>query len=83
MMRSSAFTLCLLLAFAGAREAGAQDSPGADIQAIADALASPETTDKLASFYWNLYQALLAKGFTQDQAVELAASLGWPFPAHR
>jgi len=33
--------------------------------------ASPETADTMATFYWNLYQALIKKGFSKEEALAI------------
>ena len=42
------------------------------------ALAEPETAQSLARFTRNYYTALVAQGFTEDQALRIVASVGFP-----
>ena len=59
----------------------ASDARAQEANAVA-ALATPETAETLATFYWSLYQSLLDKGFTQDQAMQITASQGSVFEAN-
>jgi hypothetical protein len=34
-------------------------------------MASSELSDAIATMYWNIYQALIEKGFTENQALEI------------
>jgi hypothetical protein len=42
------------------------------------ALATPETTAQLAAFVRNFYQALIAKGFTKDEALKITMAVAIP-----
>ena len=41
-------------------------------------LAKPETAEKLATFSKNYYDALLTKGFSKEDALEIVTSMGIP-----
>lgn len=41
-------------------------------------LANPETAEKLATFTKNYYDALVAKGFTKEEAMQIAMAVGMP-----
>lgn len=41
-------------------------------------LARPESAEKLATFTRNYYEALIRKGFTEEQALRLVAAVGFP-----
>ncbi len=41
-------------------------------------LARPESAEKLATFTRNYYEALLRKGFTDEQALRLVTAIGFP-----
>ncbi|MGD2135626.1 MAG: hypothetical protein PVF27_05670 [Gemmatimonadales bacterium] len=41
-------------------------------------LARPESAEKLATFTRNYYEALIRKGFTEEQALRLVAAIGFP-----
>ncbi len=41
-------------------------------------LAKPESADRLATFTRNYYEALLRKGFNEEQALRLTAAVGFP-----
>lgn len=43
-----------------------------------DVLAQPETAQKLATYTRNYYKALVAAGFTEDEALEIAMNVGIP-----
>ena len=43
-----------------------------------DVLSQPESAEKLASFTKNYYDALIKKGFNQDEALKIAMSIGMP-----
>ena len=45
-------------------------------------LAEPETAENLARFTRNYYEALVARGFTEGQAMQIVSNLGFP-PAPR
>ncbi|HKO17033.1 MAG TPA: hypothetical protein VJU87_12400 [Gemmatimonadaceae bacterium] len=54
------------------------------MQAMVAVLARPETTEHLATFTKNYYDALLAKGFTKDDALRIVMAHGIPMmPAAR
>ncbi|MGD2064200.1 MAG: hypothetical protein PVF51_11530 [Nitrospirota bacterium] len=42
------------------------------------ALAAPETTKQLARFARSYYDALIAEGFTKDQALQIVIAVGIP-----
>jgi len=42
---------------------------------IFEVMGSDEFTDTVATFCWNLYTKLKAKGFTDDQAIRLVTSM--------
>jgi hypothetical protein len=47
-------------------------------------LARPETAERLAAFATNYYDALVAKGFSADEALRIVLAHGVPFqPAGR
>lgn len=48
------------------------------IKAILEVLAQPESIDNLVRFTKGYYEALLAAGFTQDQAVRIVVGTGIP-----
>jgi hypothetical protein len=43
-----------------------------------DNLAQPETAEKLATFVRNYYKALIAKGFSSDEAMRIVVAVGLP-----
>ena len=43
-----------------------------------DVLSQPESAEKLASFTRNYYDALIKKGFSKDEALKIAMSVGMP-----
>jgi len=43
-------------------------------------LAKPENAERLADFTKNYYDALLKRGFTKEQALQLVAAIGMPRP---
>ena len=43
-----------------------------------DVLSQPESAEKLASFTRNYYDALIKKGFSKDEALKIATSVGMP-----
>lgn len=43
-----------------------------------DVLSQPESAEKLASFTRNYYDALKRKGFSSDEALKIALSVGMP-----
>ncbi len=42
------------------------------------ALAKPENTERLADFTKNYYDALIKRGFTKDQALQIVMAVGVP-----
>ena len=38
----------------------------------------PETIELVANFSWRLFESLVAKGFTEEQALEIVKSIGLP-----
>jgi hypothetical protein len=50
----------------------------ATIDATLDVFVQPETADRLATFARNYYDALIAKGFTKDEAIVIVARFGFP-----
>ncbi len=50
----------------------------AQIEVQLAAAARPETAERIAAFKRNLYEALLKKGFTQQQAVEITVATPLP-----
>jgi hypothetical protein len=43
-------------------------------------LAKPENAERLADFTKNYYDALVKRGFTKEQALQLVATMGMPRP---
>ena len=41
-------------------------------------LAKPESSEKLATFIKNFYDALIAKGFSEEEAIKIIISIGIP-----
>jgi hypothetical protein len=77
MIRHMTLALGVISALAAAAPgAQAQDPPTCDVRAMVDALSAPAASEKVAEFYWSLYRALLDKGFTQDQAMQITAAQG-------
>jgi hypothetical protein len=48
------------------------------MDALIRVLEQPETADRLATFARNYYDALVEKGFTEDQALRLVIAIGFP-----
>ena len=44
---------------------------------IYDLMASKDFASAIAQMYWNIYQQLSAKGFTEQQALTLLASMNF------
>ena len=44
------------------------------------ALAKPENAERLADFTKNYYDALVKRGFTKDQALQIVMAVGMPHP---
>lgn len=47
-------------------------------QSTMEALADPETARNLARFTRNYYNALVEEGFTEEQALRIVSSMGFP-----
>lgn len=47
-------------------------------QSTMEALADPETARNLARFTRNYYNALVEQGFTEEQALRIVSSMGFP-----
>ena len=43
-----------------------------------EVFAEPETIELVANFSWKLFESLVAKGFTEEQALEIVKSIGLP-----
>jgi hypothetical protein len=51
------------------------------IETQLEALSNPKTADELASFTKNYYNALIKKGFSKQEALNIATKVGFPtFP---
>ena len=48
------------------------------MQTMLTVIAKPETAEQLATFTKNYYDALIAKGSSQEQALEIVTSVGIP-----
>lgn len=48
------------------------------MEALIEVLERPETAERLATFARNYYEALIDKGFTEDQALRLVIAIGFP-----
>jgi hypothetical protein len=48
------------------------------IDAMLETMAKPETAEQLATFSKNYYDALIAKGFSKDEAMRIVTSVGMP-----
>jgi hypothetical protein len=48
------------------------------LQARLAALADPKTTEQLAKFSRNYFKALVAQGFSEEQALKIVTSVGMP-----
>jgi hypothetical protein len=92
--------LVLSLAFAPARLAAQDPTPGMDkaqmdaqmammgpmmsqmmqsmLQGMLLQLAKPETAQNLATFTKNYFDALVAKGFTREEAIRIVVAVGMP-----
>lgn len=46
------------------------------IKMFFELMASEQVADSLATMYWNMYQALKRKGFTDDQALQIVVHNG-------
>ena len=44
-------------------------------------LAKPESSQQLATFVRNFYDALVVKGFTKDEALRIVMTFGMPHPS--
>jgi hypothetical protein len=50
------------------------------LESTLTALAKPENTDRLADFTKHYYDALIKRGFTKEEALQLVAAMGLPHP---
>jgi len=50
----------------------------ATMEAQLEVLANPATTEKLASYAKNYYEALIKKGFSKDDALRIVMAIGFP-----
>ena len=48
------------------------------MQSTTAALADPQTAQNLARFTRNYYTALVAQGFTEEQAMRIVSNVGFP-----
>jgi hypothetical protein len=48
------------------------------LQARLAAMADPKTAEQLAKFSRNYFNALVAQGFSEDQALKIVTSVGLP-----
>jgi hypothetical protein len=48
------------------------------MEAQLEVLASPATAEKLASYTKNYYEALIKKGFSKEDALRIAMTVGFP-----
>jgi hypothetical protein len=48
------------------------------IETMFKVLAKPENAQRLATFTKNYYDALIAKGFSKEEAFQMAMSMGMP-----
>ena len=48
------------------------------MDALIEVLERPETAERLATFARNYYDALIGKGFTEEQALRLVIAIGFP-----
>ena len=48
------------------------------MEGMLNVLARPESAERLATFTRNYYEALLRKGFNEEQALRLTAAVGFP-----
>jgi hypothetical protein len=55
----------------------------ASLTATLGALSKPEAAEQLATFTRNYYQALVKKGFTEDEALRIVLAVGVPVPGGR
>jgi len=54
------------------------------MKAEMDVLAEPDTANKLATFTRNYYESLIKKGFSKEEAFEIAKAAGFPsFPMQK
>jgi hypothetical protein len=49
-------------------------------EATIELLAKPETADRLATYVKNFHDALVAKGFTKEEALRIVSAMGIPYP---
>jgi hypothetical protein len=50
------------------------------LESTLTALAKPENADRLADFTKHYYDALVKRGFTKEEALQLVAAMGFPHP---
>jgi hypothetical protein len=51
-------------------------------ESMLSTMAKPETTERLATFARNYHDALVAKGFSEEEAIKILTSVGMPsFPS--
>lgn len=55
----------------------------ASVSAVLDVLDKPATTEKLATFTRNYYDALVSKGFTKEEAMRIVLAVGVPMPGSK
>lgn len=55
----------------------------ATMKAALTVLSRPETVDQIATFTKRYYDALVAKGFTKEEALRIVTAHGIPIPAMR
>jgi hypothetical protein len=48
------------------------------IETMLKVLAKPENAERLATFTKNYYDALIAKGFSKEEALQMAMAMGMP-----
>ncbi|NIQ37912.1 MAG: hypothetical protein GTN81_04895 [Proteobacteria bacterium] len=48
------------------------------MEAMLSIMVKPETGEQLATFTRNYYEALIAKGFSKDEALKIVTSVGMP-----
>jgi len=63
-----------------AESAGAQPQVHEILQMLKTAARDPEMADAAADFHWNFFQALLERGFTSDQAMQILVGTSLPAP---
>ncbi|KPJ65496.1 MAG: hypothetical protein AMJ45_05105 [Syntrophobacter sp. DG_60] len=50
------------------------------METMVEVLAQQETADKLATYTKNYYDALIKKGFSEDEALQIVKAVGFPPP---